>query len=117
MRQIGPGNISPGADSDTAMDKETKKRLRDAVRAKERAAAREAFPLPAIELRGLFDWLDQQLGSRRCDRTLRLTRTWIDRRGHDASVIVPWLGDNGGFCDCEVLANVEQRVDDATHDT
>ncbi len=27
-----------------------------------------------------------------------------------------WLDDNGGFCDCEVLANCEQNFDDAMHD-
>ena len=98
------------------MDKATRKRLRDAARSKERAAARAELPIPASELRGLFDWLDEQLGSRSCDHTLRLTRAWIDEHARDASVIEPWLRDNGGFCDCEVLANVEDRVEDATHD-
>src|SRR5688572_24898590 len=98
------------------MDQETKRQLRKAVRAKERAAARAAFPLRAAELRNLFDWLNDELGSQSCDRTLRLTRIWIDGRCHDASTIVPWLEDNGGFCDCEVLANVEQQFEDALHD-
>jgi hypothetical protein len=99
------------------LDKETKRQLRKAVRAKERAAARASFPLPPAELRNLFDWLNEELGSQSCDRSLRLTRVWIDGRCHDASTILPWLEDNGGFCDCEVLANVEQQVEDALHDT
>ena len=98
------------------VDKERKKRLRKEVRAKERATARAAFPLPAAELRHLFDWLNEKLGVEDCDRTLRLTFVWMEARGHDPAAVVPWLEDNGGFCDCEVLANVEQNVDEALHD-
>ena len=27
-----------------------------------------------------------------------------------------WLDEHGGFCDCEILANVEQHVSDALMD-
>ena len=25
------------------------------------------------------------------------------------ATVIPWLGEYGGYCDCEVLANVEQE--------
>jgi len=27
--------------------------------------------------------------------------------------ITKWLGENGGYCDCEVLANLEEKFDDS----
>lgn len=75
-----------------------------------RAAARAAFPLPVAELRALFDMLDKELGQRGCDHTNRLTRGWLERRGHDSDAVCAWLQVHGGYCDCEVLANVEEHV-------
>lgn len=98
------------------MDKESKKAMRKAVRARERAAARAAFPLEPTQLQSLFDWLNVQLEDDRCDRTLRMTRAWLEQQGLDVQAVVTWLEDNGGYCDCEVLANVEQHVEDALHD-
>jgi hypothetical protein len=98
------------------MDKESKKAMRKAVRARERAAARAAFPLAPSQLKSLFDWLDMQLENDRCDHTLTMTRAWLEQQRLDVRAVVPWLEDNGGYCDCEVLANVEQHVEDALHD-
>jgi hypothetical protein len=98
------------------MDKKSKKAMRKAVRARERAAARAAFPLALSQLKSLFDWLDMQLGNDPCDHTLRMTRAWLEQQRLDVQAVVPWLEDNGGYCDCEVLANVEQHVEDALHE-
>ena len=61
----------------------------------------------------MFDMLDTELPRQGCDRTRRLTRRWLEEHGYDAEPVFAWLGQVGGFCDCEVLANVEQHVDDA----
>lgn len=98
------------------MGKESKKAARRTVRAKERADARDRFPLDPGRLRELFDRLDELLGETPCDHSLRLTRAWLAERGVDATAVVPWLEVHGGYCDCEVLANVEEHVDDALHD-
>jgi hypothetical protein len=45
-----------------------------------------------------------------CDRTRRLTEQWLLQRGHNVLAVLAWLDTQGGYCDCEVLANVEQRV-------
>ncbi|MBA4121605.1 MAG: DUF2695 domain-containing protein [Acidobacteria bacterium] len=26
--------------------------------------------------------------------------------------LIDWLENNGGYCDCEVLANVEEKIND-----
>ena len=55
----------------------------------------------------LFDHLDATLVEG-CDHTLRLTRAFLESRALPAEVVVRWLGEYGGFCDCEVLGNVEE---------
>jgi hypothetical protein len=34
-------------------------------------------------------------------------------KGINESRVIPWLEKNGGYCDCEVIANVEEAVSDA----
>lgn len=47
------------------------------------------------------------------DHSRRITKAWLAGRGHDADTVFAWLDTQGGFCDCEILANVEQEVDEA----
>ncbi|MFI5757758.1 DUF2695 domain-containing protein [Streptomyces sp. NPDC051569] len=55
----------------------------------------------------LLDHLDEELSTQACDHSLRFTERWA------AASDVPWphlqkgLADQGGHCDCEVLANVD----------
>lgn len=94
------------------MDEEAKRRAKQAIRAKERATARAAFPLDPLTLADLFRWVDEQLRGEACDYTLRHARIWLDTHGHDTDRVVAWLEDNGGYCDCEV-GNVEGVFEDA----
>lgn len=84
-----------------ADDKDRKK----AWKAEQKAAARAAFPLPKAELGAMFDFVEDKLASEGCDDTQRFTKAWLDERQVDAEVVVAWLDDTGGFCDCEVAGN------------
>ena len=72
------------------------------------AAALAAMPLPLTELRALFDQLDQALPREGCDHSVRLTERFLSERGLDVERVTAWLQQYGGFCDCEVLANVSE---------
>ena len=90
------------------MDKDDKKRRLREWRESQRTAAHAALPLPDSEMLALFNMLDERLPSAGCDHTRRLTTAWLDSRQHAHGPVLQWLDDNGGFCDCEVLANAEQ---------
>jgi hypothetical protein len=96
------------------MDAAEKKRLKTQWRDQQRKAALAALPLPVHELKAMFDMLDFELPQKGCDKTRRLTEEWLRSRGHDVQSVFAWLDTQGGFCDCEILANVEEGVDDAT---
>ena len=95
------------------MDEPSRKRLKKQLRDKERRAALRALPLAIPELEAMFDMLDVELPINGCDHSRRLTRAWLVSRGHDIEGVFAWLDANGGYCDCEVLANVEQRFEEA----
>lgn len=95
------------------MDSQERKARKKAWRSEQRAEARAKFPLPQEALRGLFDWLDVELGRRECDRSLRLVRAWAALNDMEPGRLTEWLNENGGFCDCEALGNVEQAFEEA----
>ncbi len=47
-----------------------------------------------------------------CDHTLMQTRKFLESRELDDEEIVPWLNSHGGYCDCEVMLNVDDKVGD-----
>ena len=92
-------------------DRPEKQRRKEALRLareRQRAEARAALPLPDCDLQAMFDELDRKLPSHGCDHTRRLTRLFLERRGLPIEAVLTWLDANGGFCDCEILANVEE---------
>ena len=92
-----------------AMSNDARKdELKKAWKEQERQKLVASIPMPQQDLRDLFDHLDQQSESG-CDHTLRLTTAFLQKRGLDVERIIPWLREHGGYCDCEVLANVEDK--------
>jgi Protein of unknown function (DUF2695) len=65
--------------------------------------------MPQQDLLDLFDYLDSKEAAE-CDHTLRFTTALLQQRGHDVARIIPWLREHGAYCDCEVLANVEDKL-------
>ena len=91
------------------MSKDPRKdELKKAWREQERQNLIASIPMPQQDLRDLFDHLDSE-GASECDHTLRVTTAFLQKRGLDVERIVPWLREHGGYCDCEVLANVEDE--------
>jgi hypothetical protein len=57
-----------------------------------------------------FDALSAELEYRACDHTLEKSMTWLAVHGYDVLAVTQWLKRRGGYCDCEVLLNVEPKV-------
>ena len=66
-----------------------------------------SIPISHQDLRDLFDHLDR--GGVECDHTLRETVEFLQSRGLDVEKAVAWLREYGGFCDCEVIYNVDEK--------
>jgi hypothetical protein len=45
---------------------------------------------------------------------LSITNKWLENQGLTVAKVLEWLNSNGGYCDCEALANSEQAWEEAT---
>lgn len=94
-------------------EKARRKELLHAVKEDARRKVRDSLPVPVPVLKALFDYVDGQLKSSECDNTLRHALDFIRNNGLPEDEVVGWLEDNGGDCDCEVVMNSEQAVEEA----
>jgi hypothetical protein len=83
--------------------------IKQALRQTEQERFRSTLPLAPELLRALFDFIDRQLGEAGCDNTLKYAMLFVSQRELESGRAIAWLESLGGFCDCEVLANVEER--------
>ena len=93
-------------------EKQRRAELVEAMVQDETKKAIDRMPITFVELAALFDHLDEQLGIKGCDHTPKITKAFLESRKLDAGIIIPWLSEYGGYCDCEVLANVEESWED-----
>jgi hypothetical protein len=89
-------------------EQQRRKAILDQMAQKHRAEEEAKLPLSKAELKALFQYVDHRLDERGCDHTLTHTLEFIAQRNLRPETIVPWLNEYGGYCDCEVIANVEE---------
>ncbi len=80
-----------------------------AIASREQAEAEVQMPVAKSVLKELFDHLDEKLKDRGCDHTLLHSLAFIRHHELPEDSFLTWLGKYGGYCDCEVLANVEGK--------
>ena len=60
----------------------------------------------------LFELLDAQLHLHGCDHSLKLTEQILSNLDvKDILSVLAWLKEQGRYCDCEVMMNVEQKFE------
>lgn len=90
-----------------------KKELKNAAREADRRSFIERMPLDPQSAKELFDTVNAALEDHGCKDDHRLTAEALRKMGLTPENTLIWLRDNGGGCDCEVIANVELRVEEA----
>jgi hypothetical protein len=85
-----------------------KEEIKKAWKQREHQKLVASIPMPQSDLRALFDFLDRE-DAPQCDNTLQETIQFLQQRGLDVERIVPWLQEHGGYCDCEVIYNVDNE--------
>ncbi len=93
-------------------EKERRKEILNNLRTKAKQDFEDSLPTSRDNFKQLFDFLDIELEKRECDDTNGLTKTFLNQiRLDNSDIILDWLVDKGGHCDCEILANVEEQFD------
>jgi hypothetical protein len=54
----------------------------------------------------LYCYVARMVDAHGCDNTLRFARRYRDQRAPQATQLEKRLGELGGYCDCEIFANV-----------
>ena len=85
------------------------RRLKKQWQSARKAAARGAFPLREAQLEALFRDVEARLQQVGCEHSQRLTLTWLLEHGIVPEPVIAWLDENGGYCDCEVVANAGEH--------
>jgi len=68
------------------------------------------LPLDRSQLDALREHVEALLGTGGCDQTHRATDSWAARHGIALDRLHEGLEEYGGFCDCEVVMNVDPAV-------
>jgi len=93
-------------------DKARRKQIRNELRLKVRKEFEDSLPMSRDKFKGLFNYLDLALQKEECKEDHTLTIWFLNLINVDnADDVIGWLIVNNGFCDCEILANVEEQLE------
>ena len=93
-------------------EKSKRKEILKAIKEKELAEFRQNLPMSEDKFIRLFELLDVELNARGCDHDLKLTEQILSNLDvKDVLSVLTWLEEQGGYCDCEVMMNVEQKFE------
>ncbi|MCX8531879.1 DUF2695 domain-containing protein [Chryseobacterium luquanense] len=94
-------------------EKARRKQIQKELREKAKIEFEESLPVSREIFQILFDFLDEELEKHDCDDSLKLTKLFLETN-HIGNIeeVENWLKENGGFCDCEVLYNVEEKFEE-----
>ncbi len=92
---------------------ERRKQIKTNLRLKARQDFENSLPTSRENFEALFNYLDEKLTENHCDKTLKYSVEFFQSLKLDnIETITEWLGENSGYCDCEVLTNVEEKFGD-----
>jgi len=92
-------------------EKLKRKAAKNAVRQAEQVRIEARLPMPPAQMKALFDFVDQRLTESECDHTFRHTTAFLDSQKIQEDAVLAWLENAGGYCDCEVLCNAEEKLE------
>jgi RNA polymerase-binding transcription factor DksA len=93
-------------------EKQRRKQILNELKQKQQEEFEQSLPMERELFGNLFDYLDNHLEENGCDDTNKLTVKFLEKNKlENIETILIWLAENGGYCDCEILANVEEKFE------
>lgn len=91
---------------------ERRKQIARELKLKARQEFENSLPMSSENFKKLFQYLNEALTDNACNDTLNHSIGFLQSLQLDnIEEITEWLEKNGGYCDCEILANVEEKFD------
>ena len=93
-------------------EKERRKQILNELREKQQKEFEQSLPMDRKIFENLFDYLDNKLEENSCDDTNKVTLEFlVKNKIENIETVLNWLAENGGYCDCEILANAEEKFE------
>lgn len=93
-------------------EKARRKQILNELSQKQQQEFELSLPVNREIFENLFDYLNEQLEEKSCDDTNTLTAAFLtNNKIKNIETTLDWLAENGGYCDCEILANVEEKFE------
>lgn len=86
-----------------------KKAMKKAFKENELKKFRDSLPMKETAFLPLFDFLDIELDQTECAGDLSLLKKYCTMENIEFHPLKEWLKRYGGYCDCEILANVKEK--------
>ncbi len=67
----------------------------------------ESLPATKADLEALFEYVEDELYDRECDHTSRFSMKYMMENNLPFPKILAWLNNNGGYCDCKIMEDIE----------
>lgn len=94
-------------------EKERRRQIQKELQEKAQIKFEKSLPISKELFQNLFDFLDEEIEKNGCDDHLKLTKQFLEtNQTQNIDEVENWLKENGGFCDCEVLYNVEEKFEE-----
>ncbi len=92
---------------------ERRKQIKRDLRENAKIKFENSLPMSRQYFIQLFDFLNKKLSEYGCDDSLKLTTEFLQQKCVEKiNETESWLQENGGYCDCEVLYNIEEMFDE-----
>ena len=92
-------------------EKQRRRQIQIELREKEYREFIESLPIEKELIIELFDYLDYELGKQNCDNDYKIAISFFKKKGIKNDKIFQWFKENGGYCDCEILSNIEGKFE------
>lgn len=94
-------------------EKARRKQIQKVLQEKAQIEFEKSLPISRENFQNLFDFLDEELEKNGCNDRLTYTKQFLaTNKIQNGEEVENWLKENGGYCDCEVLHNVEELFED-----
>lgn len=96
----------------TKEEKQNRRQLQREIAQKEKMEFLSNLPLEQQIIINLFDFLDSELEMHSCAHDFALTDKFLALQEIKLSgQMIEWFQDHGGYCDCEILGNIEEKFE------
>ena len=93
-------------------EKQRRRKIKLELRQKEEQAFLENLPINKETILELFDYLYDNDAIKNCNHNFKITNTFLEEKDIKNDKIHAWFNEFGGYCDCEILYNIEEKFED-----